>query len=279
MTLMIGVKRLIKLESIKFSYNQEIIFQDFSINFKKGKFYTLLGKNGAGKSTLIKLILGIEKVSQGNIYIDNLNIRESLFQCRKNIGIVFQNPDEQLVTDIVEEEIAFSMENYGYSSDFMKRKVEKLLKEIDFFEKKNEKISKLSGGEKQRVCIASSLVLDPKILILDEGTAMLDPENRKIILDILRNLSNKGMTVILVTHHLNEIEFCDEVIYLEKNKINFNGPKKLFMSFLVKNEIDQGIELPPMFKVARSIYLRTKKDVSEDIFNLNKMGEHLWKSL
>ncbi|MHA4987615.1 energy-coupling factor ABC transporter ATP-binding protein [Cetobacterium somerae] len=270
---------MIKLESIKFSYNQEIIFQDFSINFKKGKFYTLLGKNGSGKSTLIKLILGIEKVSQGNIYIDNLNIRESLFQCRKNIGIVFQNPDEQLVTDIVEEEIAFSMENYGYSSDFMKRKVEKLLKEIDFFEKKNEKISKLSGGEKQRVCIASSLVLDPKILILDEGTAMLDPENRKIILDILRNLSNKGMTVILVTHHLNEIEFCDEVIYLEKNKINFNGPKKLFMSFLVKNEIDQGIELPLMFKVARSIYLRTKKDVSEDIFNLNKMGEHLWKSL
>lgn len=276
---MIGVKRLIKLESIDFSYDEEIIFQDFSINFETGKFYALLGANGSGKSTLIKLILGIEKANRGNIYINGSNINENLFQCRKDIGVVFQNPDEQLVTDIVEEEVAFAMENYGYHSSFMEKKIEELLKEIDFSDRKDEKISKLSGGEKQRVCIASSLALDPKILILDEGTSMLDSENRNIILNLLKKINNRGVTIILITHHLNEIEFCDEVIYLEKNKINFKGSKELFKSLLVKNEIGQGIDLPPMFKVAKNIYLRNKKDVSEDVFDLDKMGEHLWNSL
>ncbi len=270
---------MIKLESIDFSYDERSIFQDFSINFERGKFYTLLGKNGSGKSTLIKLILGIEKASRGDIYIDNINLKENLFQCRKKIGVVFQNPDEQIVTDVVEEEIAFVMENYGYSSGHMEEKIEKLIEEIDFYGKRNEKISKLSGGEKQRLCIGSALALDPKILILDEGTSMLDPSNRKVILNLLKKINEKGVTIILITHHLAEIEFCDEVIYLEKNNIKFKGSKELFNSFLIKSESELGIELTPMLKVAQNIYKRKKTDLSKDIFSLEKMGEHLWNSL
>ena len=269
---------MIKLESINFSYNDEIVFQDFSLNFEEGKFYGLLGENGAGKSTLIKLILGIEKVNGGNIFIENLNISTDLFQCRKNIGVVFQNPDDQLVSDIIEEEIAFSMENYGYSSDFMQKKIKELLEEIDFYERKDEKLSKLSGGEKQRLCIASALALDPKILILDEGTSMLDPSNRKVILNLLKKLNKKGITILLITHHLDEISVCDEVVYLGKNKVKFKGSQNLFNSFLIKNELEDEIELTPMLKVARNIYLRQGIDISQDIFDLKKMGEHLWQS-
>lgn len=276
---MIGVKRLINLESIYFSYGEEFIFQNFSLKLEKGKFYALLGKNGSGKSTLIKLILGIEKIKEGNITINKLNMKDNLFQCRKNIGVVFQNPDEQLVTDIVEEEIAFSMENYGYPSNLMEKKIQELLKEIDFHNNSDKQISKLSGGEKQRLCIASAMALSPKILILDEGTSMLDPINRKIILNLLKKINEKGVTIILVTHHLDELEFCNEVIYLEKNKIKFKGPKDDFNSLLIKNDLSQGIDLTPMLKVARSIYKRKGIDVSQDVFDLQKMGEHLWNSL
>jgi energy-coupling factor transport system ATP-binding protein len=276
---MIGVKILIKLEEIDFSYDNEKIFENFSLKFKKGKFYALLGKNGCGKSTLIKLILGIERIIKGNIYINGLNLKNNIFECRKEIGIVFQNPDEQIVTDIVEEEIAFAMENYGFSSEIMEEKIEELVTEIEFQNKKTEKISNLSGGEKQRLCIASALVLNPKVLILDEATSMLDSLNRKKIMDLLKKLNSKGITIILITHHLTEIENCDYIYYLDKNQVKFSGDKNLFKSLIVKGELQLDLELPPMFKVAKNIYSKTKIDVSEDTCNLEKMGEYLWKSL
>ena len=279
MMLMSGVKRLIRLECVDFSYDDKSIFKKLTLNFEKGKFYTLLGKNGSGKSTLLKLILGIEKPINGEIYIDNLNLKTNLYHCRKQIGMVFQNPDEQIVTDIVEEEIAFSMENYGFDSEVMLRKIDELLLEIEFEGRNLEKISKLSGGEKQRLCIASALALNPKILILDEATSMLDPHNRKIILNLLKKLKEKGVTIILITHHLSEIEFCDEVLLLKDCKIDFKGSKDLFNELLVKGELGLGLDLPPMFKVARNIYLRTGINLSQNVFNLDKMGESLWKSL
>lgn len=270
---------MIKLDDIDFSYEEKTIFKKLSLTLEKGKFYTLLGKNGSGKSTLLKLILGIEKPKNGEIYIDNINLRANLSECQKQIGMVFQNPDEQIVTDIIEEEIAFSMENYGLESKAMLKKIDELLLEIGFEGRNDEKVSKLSGGEKQRLCIASALALDPKILILDEATSMLDPHNRKIILTLLKKLKEKGMTIVLITHHLKEIEYCDEVLLLKNGEIDFKGPKELFNRLLTKGLIDIGLDLPVAFKVARDIYLRTEMDLSQDVFNLNKMGENLWKSL
>lgn len=273
------MKTLISLEAIDFSYEDKVVFQNLSLNLEKGKFYIFLGENGSGKSTLVKLILGIEKPIGGNIYINNLDLKENISECRKKVGMVFQNPDEQIVTDVVEEEIAFSMENYGINSEKMSKVIDELLLEIGFLGRNNDKISTLSGGEKQRLCIASALALSPKILILDEGTAMLDGVNRGIILNLLKRLSDRGMTIILITHHLTEIEFCDEIIYLSKGKIDFKGSKTDFNSLLIKDDLEHNFELPSMFKVAINLFKTTGVDVSKDIFNLEKMGEHLWKSL
>ncbi|MGL5568344.1 MAG: ATP-binding cassette domain-containing protein [Cetobacterium sp.] len=270
---------MIKLENINFSYGDKKIFQNFSLALEARKFYSLLGKNGSGKSTLIKLILGIEEPESGTVTINGLNFKENIFECRKEIGMVFQNPDEQIVTDVVEEEVAFSMENYGMNSKDMLKRIDELLLMIGFEGRNEEKISKLSGGEKQRLCIASALALNPKILILDEGTAMLDPTNRNIILNLLKKLKEDGMTIILITHHLTEIQYCDEVLNLKDGKINFNGSKTDFNSLLIKNHAHIGFSPTPMLKVAIEIFKRTGEDVSEDIFDLEKMGEHLWKSL
>ncbi|MGL4988091.1 MAG: energy-coupling factor ABC transporter ATP-binding protein, partial [Cetobacterium sp.] len=255
------------------------IFQNFSLALEARKFYSLLGKNGSGKSTLIKLILGIEEPESGMVTINGLNFKENIFECRKEIGMVFQNPDEQIVTDVVEEEVAFSMENYGMNSKDMLKRIDELLLMIGFEGRNEEKISKLSGGEKQRLCIASALALNPKILILDEGTAMLDPANRKIILNLLKRLKEEGMTIILITHHLTEIQYCDEVLNLKDGEINFKGSKTDFNSLLIKNHASVGFSPTPMLKVAIEVFKRTGEDVSEDIFDLEKMGEHLWKSL
>ena len=155
---------MIKIDNLSFLYGEDEVFSDFSLSLERGKFYALLGKNGSGKSTLVKLILGIEKIDEKVIFVDKKDITDNIFEIRKDIGMVFQNPDNQIVTDIIEEEIAFSLENYGYSSEFIQKRVDILLDKIDFIGRNNEKIYEISGGEKQRLCIASSLALNPKIL-------------------------------------------------------------------------------------------------------------------
>ena len=170
---------MIEIKNIDFSYYEREVFKNFSLKLEDGKFYTLLGKNGSGKSTLVKLLLGIVKVKSGEILVDGKNINDNLYEVRKNIGMVFQNPDEQIVSERIDEELAFSMENYGYSSMEMRERIEEVLQEINLLEKRDLRISQLSGGEKQRLCIGSALMLKPKVLVLDEGTAMLDEKNRE----------------------------------------------------------------------------------------------------
>lgn len=277
---MIGVSYLIDFKNISFAYENNEILKDLSLNIDSEKFYILMGENGSGKSTLIKLLLGIEKPICGNIYFENKDISENIYEARKNIGIVFQNPDEQIVSEIVEEEIAFSMENYGYSSKIMNEKIDRLLGLVNLQGKRKMQISKMSGGEKQRLCIASALALDPKILLIDEGTSMLDIKNRNNILSLIKNIKEEmGVTIILITHHLNELEFCDEVIFLNKGKIEFKGDKFIYISSLIKNEFGKNINLNSTFKIAKNIYKYKKIDISKDIFNIKKVGEYLWNSL
>lgn len=272
---MIGGKILIKIDNISFSYSSQKIFENLSLNLEKGKFYVLLGKNGSGKSTLIKLLLGIEKAENGKILIDNMDLEKNLYECRKNMGMVFQNPDEQIVSENIEEELVFSMTNYSCSSFEMKERALEILKDINLFEKKEVRVSQLSGGEKQRLCIGSALMLKPKILILDESTAMLDEKNRELIFKLLERVKNEGTTIILITHHLNEIEYADEIIYLESKKIKWIGEKNIFLKKIIGGELGERLELSPNFYIAKQLYQKKRVDITSQIFNSEEVAECL----
>lgn len=220
---------MLKFQNISFSYDKKDFIKDFNLEILKGDFLIVLGKNGSGKSTLLKLILGIEKPISGEIFLDDFNILSDIYAARKKIGYVFQNPDEQIVSHTVETEIAFSMENYGYSSDWMKKKIDELLNLVNLTSKKDSLIEELSGGEKQRLCIASALALEPEILILDEPTSMLDSKNRNIIMELLKEINSGGTTIIVVSHHLKELKYCKSILYIKKATKLFYGNKEKFI--------------------------------------------------
>ena len=276
MTLIIGGRILIEIKNIDFSYYGREIFKNFSLKLEGGRFYTLLGKNGSGKSTLVKLILGIEKVKAGEILVDGKNLAENLYEIRKEIGMVFQNPDEQIVSERIDEELAFSMENYGYTPKKMKERIERVLLEINLLDKRDLRISQLSGGEKQRLCIGTALMLEPKVLILDEGTAMLDEKNREGIMELLRKLRDRGVTILLISHHLDELEYVDEVVYLRDGKV-WQGSKESFLREIVTGNLGDTLELPPNFYIAREIFRKRGIDISENLFNSEGVAEHLWR--
>lgn len=220
---------MLKFQNISFSYDKKDFIKEFNLEIIKGEFLIVLGKNGSGKSTLLKLILGVEKQTSGKIFLGDLDISNDIYSARKKIGYVFQNPDEQIVSHTVETEIAFSMENYGYSSDWMKKKIEELLNLVNLTSKKDSLIEELSGGEKQRLCIASALALEPEILILDEPTSMLDSKNRNIIMELLKEINSRGTTIIVVSHHLKELKYCKSILYIKKASKLFYDSKEKFI--------------------------------------------------
>lgn len=220
---------MLKFENISFSYDTKEFIKDFNLEIIKDDFLIILGKNGSGKSTLLKLILGVERLISGKSFLRDLDIFSDIYEARKKIGYVFQNPDEQIVSHTVETEIAFSMENYGYSSEEMKLKIDDLLKLVNLNEKKSVLIEELSGGEKQRLCIASALALDPEVLILDEPTSMLDSKNRNIIMKLLKEINSKGTTIIVVSHHLKELKYCKSILYIKNADKLFYGSKEKFI--------------------------------------------------
>jgi energy-coupling factor transport system ATP-binding protein len=274
--LIIGGRILIEIKNIDFSYYEREVFKNFSLKLEDGKFYTLLGKNGSGKSTLVKLLLGIVKVKSGEILVDGKNLTDNLYEVRKNIGMVFQNPDEQIVSERIDEELAFSMENYGYSSMEMRERIEEVLQEINLLGKRDLRISQLSGGEKQRLCIGSALMLKPKVLVLDEGTAMLDEKNRENIMELLKRLRDRGVTILLISHHLDELKYVDEVIYLKNGEL-WQGDRDKFLKEIITGSLGESLELPPNFYIAREIFRRKGLDISKNLFSSEEVAEHLWR--
>lgn len=268
-------KALIKFKEIEFSYGDEKFIENFNLNLTPGKIYGLLGKNGSGKTTLMKLLLGIEKIISGKIYFQGKNQEENLNYFRKNIGYVFQNPEDQLVAEDIEDELAFNMENYGYSWEAIRERIIELMEKFSLDGQR--KISELSGGEKQRVAIASAIALKPSLLILDEGTSMSDKKNRNKIIELCKKIKDQGKMVIIITHDLEELNFIDEIIYLKNGAIEFFGEKQEFIGKILRDEFQEPMELPSIFKMAKELYRKRNIDLSEIIFSSEKVCDEFWK--
>ena len=229
---------LIRLEDVSFSYSDPeddkkiSIFDGLNLSIEKGSFVAVLGHNGSGKSTLSRLLNGMIVPDKGTVTVNGLSTadREKQLEIRKTVGLVFQNPDNQIVSTIVEEDVAFGPENLGVKREEIVSRVEKSLKAVGMYEYRRHATTKLSGGQKQRIAIAGILAMNPKCLVLDEATAMLDPRGRAEIIAIAERLNKEeGMTVVMITHYMDEAVHTDRCIVMESGKILLDGvPEYVF---------------------------------------------------
>ena len=239
-------KYLFRAEKICKSFGTVHALKEFDITIKAGEIRGLVGENGSGKSTLAKHLNGMLLPTSGSCHIAGMDTRDEqyLWKIREKVGMVFQNPDNQIVAAIVEEDVAFGPENLGVEPEEIRRRVDESLAQVGMSEYSSHAPHLLSGGQKQRVAIAGVLAMHPDYLILDESTAMLDPEGRSEVLDVLRKLrKNTGITVILITHHMEEALEADRVLVMDQGKILLDGsPEAVFMQ--EKLIIQAGLEVP-----------------------------------
>ena len=225
---------IIKVENVSFIYPDEtdptnIILEGLSLEIEQGSFVAILGHNGSGKSTLSKLLNAIHMPTEGKIWVDGIDTSDPdrLFDVRCTVGMVFQNPDNQIVASVVEEDVAFAPENMGIPPAEIRQRVDDALRMVDMYDYRAHAPHLLSGGQKQRVAIAGVIAMNPRCLVLDESTAMLDPVGRREIMETVRRLNREqGMTVILITHHMDEAAQTDRVIVMNEGDIIADGPPK-----------------------------------------------------
>ncbi len=240
----------ISVQNVYFSYsdeNEQLVenaVDGVSLEVKKGEFVALLGHNGCGKSTIAKHLNAMLLPNRGKVYVDgdDTTDEEKNFDIRKKVGLVLQNPDNQLVASIVEEDVAFGPENLGVEPDEIRKRVDNALKAVDMYEYREHAPHKLSGGQKQRVAIAGILAMQPECIVLDEPTAMLDPNGRSEVLSTLLKLNKENnMTVVLITHHMDEAVLADRVVVMDSGKILTQGtPSQVFsqVELLKKHRLD-----------------------------------------
>ena len=208
------------------------VFTDLSLTIEEGTFVAILGSNGCGKSTLAKHFNSILLPCGGKVYVSGLDTSDEalLLRVRRNVGMVFQNPDNQIVANVVEEDVAFGPENLGISSPEIRRRVEAALKQVGMYHFREHAPHLLSGGQKQRIAIAGIIAMEPKCIILDEPTAMLDPRGRREVMETVQRLNReKGITVVLITHHMDEAAQAERVIVLHKGNVTADGtPREVF---------------------------------------------------
>ena len=208
------------------------VFEDLNLTVQEGSFVAILGTNGCGKSTLAKHFNAILLPTGGKVYVCGIDTsnEERILSVRRNVGMVFQNPDNQIVANVVEEDVAFGPENLGIASPEIRRRVDSALKQVEMYEYREHAPHLLSGGQKQRVAIAGIIAMEPKCIVLDEPTAMLDPRGRREVIDTVGRLNReKGITVVLITHHMDEAAKADRVVVLDQGKVAADGtPRQVF---------------------------------------------------
>lgn len=279
----------IEFQNVRFFYasNEEngrviktAVLNDLDFTVEQGSFVALLGRNGSGKSTLARLVNGLLKPTTGKVFVFGMDTsdKKNLFEIRKKAGIVFQNPDNQQIASIVEDDIAFGPENIGMKREEIGAAIDFALKATDMEKYRHAEAAKLSGGQKQRVAIAGAIAIGPEILILDESTSMLDPKGRKEVMAVARMLNKeKGMTVIDITHYMDEAAEADYVYVLDGGKIRIQGkPEEVFAR---KTELREcGLELPRPALIAEKLRM-AGVPLSSGILNAEALSEELCKSL
>lgn len=267
---------IVKVNNISFEYITDEAthkaIDDLTLEVKRGEFVAIIGHNGSGKSTLSKNLNAILLPSQGNILIDNLDTRDddNLWNIRQTAGMVFQNPDNQIVATIVEEDVAFGPENLGVEPKEIKKRVEESLKSVGMYELKDRQPHLLSGGQKQRVAIAGIIAMRPKCIIFDEATAMLDPSGRKEVMKTIKRLNKEeNITTLHITHFMEEAVEADRVIVMEKGrKISEGTPREVFSNIKMLREI--GLDVPYMTELA-SLLKEEGLEINDDILTVDEM--------
>ena len=244
--------KLLEIKNLHVNVEDKEILKGVSLDIKEGEFISILGHNGSGKSTFAKLINGILTTEVGKITVDGLDVsnEDNLFDVRKLVGMVFQNPDNQIVSAIVEEDVAFAPENLGVEPTEIRKRVDESLKAVNMYDYRLHAPSQLSGGQKQRVAIAGIIAMRPKYIVLDEPTAMLDPSGRAEVLQTIKKLKEDfGITIILITHYMEEAVQSDRVVVIDDGKILLDGtPKDVFSYYDILKKV--GLDVPQVTEVA-----------------------------
>ena len=275
------MKSIIDIKNLSFRYKENQKYydvKDITFHVKRGEWLSIVGHNGSGKSTTVRLIDGLLEAESGEIVIDGQQLtEENVWDIRRQIGMVFQNPDNQFVGATVEDDVAFGLENQGLSRQEMKKRVEEALDLVGMSDFKKREPARLSGGQKQRVAIAGVVALRPAILILDEATSMLDPEGRRELIDTVKGIrKDYDMTVISITHDLEEVAMSDRVLIMKKGSIeSTSSPRELFS----RNDLDQiGLDDPFANQLKHSLS-QNGYDLPENYLTESELEDKLWELL
>lgn len=235
----------ISVENVKFSYDEDknYVLNGLNLKIEKGEFVALLGHNGCGKSTAAKLLNAMFLPDEGVVVVDDMNTSDEklIYEIRRNVGLVLQNPDNQLVASVIEEDVAFGPENLGVPPEEIRSRVNVALKTVDMYEYRTHAPHKLSGGQKQRVAIAGILAMKPRCIVFDEPTAMLDPNGREEVMNTIHVLKELGITVVLITHYMDEAVMADRVVVMDNGDVLTVGtPREVFsqVNLLKKHSLD-----------------------------------------
>lgn len=270
---------IIEVKNLKYRYNQEdeqYTLNDVSFHVKQGEWLSIIGHNGSGKSTTVRLIDGLLEAESGDIYIDGDALTvDNVWDKRRLIGMVFQNPDNQFVGATVEDDVAFGLENQGIPLEEMRTRVNEALELVGMADFKTREPARLSGGQKQRVAIAGVVALRPKIIILDEATSMLDPEGRLDLIKIVREIKDRhGMTVISITHDLDEVALSDRVIVMKQGQVeSISSPDELFIR---EDLVDLDLDKPFTTELATSLR-QAGLDLPLRYFTEEELEETVWE--
>lgn len=272
---------MIRFDHVTFQYESanSPALRDVTLEIEEGSFVAIVGHNGSGKSTLAKHINGLLIPNSGTVTVCGLrtDVEENILAIRQQVGMAFQNPDNQLVTTIVEEDVAFGPENLGISPDEIRIRVDEALASVGMTAYSEKAVHRLSGGQKQRIAIAGILALHPRILVLDEATAMLDPSGRKELLNTVETLHKHGMTVLMVTQYMDETTGCDRIIVMNKGRVVLDDtPESVFLQTDLLSESNL---VPPEIVRIRNELNKQGLSIPSSVLTANRLAEAICLSL